>query len=179
VKTSHKLVWLCGYIDPATPKDCSLLAIPTTKAVYHGFWKDRLILCPVPNLPDPDQYPELINPCIWRFPSPPSRTINALYQWTCSKASLCGVRRARRSKRGGLHLEYNGFDVYLGDFQPSEALAWTTAPGWLKISTVSELEQNVDFYMTSDGCASELFPMEGNILVWSCRNGFLVQLDRD
>ncbi|KAF2023225.1 hypothetical protein EK21DRAFT_95086 [Setomelanomma holmii] len=97
VKTSHKLVWMCGYIDPACPKDCFVVAIPQTKAIYHGFDtgnKRGLIIGPIPALPAPDCYKELIDPPTWEFPDPPSLANYPLYAWSCSMASLNGVHRA-------------------------------------------------------------------------------------
>jgi hypothetical protein len=177
VKTTHKLVWLSGYINSDSPRHCFLLAIPTSEAIYHGFHKDRLMLGMVPGLPDPDQCPKLIDPATWKFPHPPSHIIDAPYQWTCSTASLYGVRRARSSHRRGIELEYDDFTIYLGDFRPSEALEWTVSPSWLKLSSTSGLEQVVDFYHSKEECAGELYRMEGVLVVWSCRRDVFFQIE--
>lgn len=171
---------MCGYIDPATPKDCFVVAIPQTKAIYHGFDtgnKHGLIIGPIPALPAPDCYKELIDPPAWEFPVPPSLANHPLYEWSCSMASLNGVHRVRKSLHGGMQLDYGDFTLCLGDFRPSDALAWTDSPGWLRVLSADVSKQSLEFYKNKSECTDNLRRMEGHIIVWSCQSDVVIQIE--
>lgn len=174
---------MCGYIDPAIPKDCFVVAIPQTKAIYHGFDtgnKHRLIIGPVPALPAPDCYKELIDPPTWEFPKPPDPPSLAnypLHAWSCSMASLNGVYRVRESLHGGLQLDYGDFAVCLGDFRPSEALAWTESPGWLRVLSADVSKHSLEFHKNKPEYTHNLRRMEGLIILWSCQSDVFIRIE--
>jgi hypothetical protein len=140
--------------------------------------RHRFILRPVSALPAPDLYLEFIDPPTWSFPPPPlSLPKHLLYRWSCSIASLNGVRKLRKSLRGGMQLEYGDHAVCLGDFRLSEALTWISSPGWLRISSGSGYKQSIEFYKENVDCTDGLMRMEGYIIVWFCQRDILIQID--
>lgn len=170
---------MCGYINLDIPKNCFVVAIPETKAIYHGVGtgnKKAPILGPIPALPAPDCYKKLINPPASDFPDPPQLTNYPIHAWSCSMASLDGVHRVRKSLRGGMQLDYGEFTACLGDFRPSEALAWTNSPVWLRLVSADISKQSLEFYESKIEYSSDLRRMKGRIIVWSCQSDVRIQI---
>ena len=131
---------------------------------------------PVPLPPTSSLGPNLQEPPNFEFPNPPNGTIPALVHWHYSEASLDGVIRVRKSKRGGIELEYVTHAIALGNFNLSEALDWILHPQWLTV-VGSECGHSIEFSTVKPESSVTTKRMKGRIAIWFYHDKNVIQLE--
>lgn len=93
-------------------------------------------------------------------------SLPSLGRWRCSIATLCNVRKLRKSTSKGILFEYDNHSNAVGDFRPSEAQEWIVAPRWFRISTEDQFNHNIDFFVGELDSPAEFRRMEGHLVMW-------------
>jgi hypothetical protein len=154
-----------------------LIASASTKAIYHSFDDVFPAIGSVPTLSARMSVPSLLPLDYFPELSYVQNLYRPLNEWSYSKAMLNNVQAVRKSRRGGIELQYEKFSVCLGDFRPSEALEWINSPCGFKVSHENSLHHKIDFYRREDTSIDGIRRMEGFIIIWFCQDDIIIETE--
>ncbi|KAF2752123.1 hypothetical protein M011DRAFT_498610 [Sporormia fimetaria CBS 119925] len=182
IRTTRKTAWLGApgrftdqrVIDEYYSRHYSVSSAAPLHGIYYYFPNnssthrvDPPIVGPLPTLhvATPPPSPSVANS--WRRdPAVPTVMGDITIELSFSRASMDNVRAVRKSERGAVELQYDGYSMCLGDFRPHEALDWMDNPRWYQITEDEMGSYCITFFQDKEEESQNLKPMEGEMRVW-------------